>query len=577
MREVVINGHDKRAIDILTVGNNTIEGCYIGLNAIGTAAVANTDKGLKCDTGANNNTIGGTTAAQRNVISGNTNDGMEIKSTGNVIQGNYIGLSADGATAIGNTADGIELKGLNNTIGGTSSNQRNVISGNVVGMHVKDAPCIGNDIQGNYIGLNAAGTLARPNTTYGIWVENSATSNVIGGTASGAGNVISGNTSHGILIEDAGTNSNEVKGNLIGLNPAGTAGIANGGHGIQIGNSAMSCVIGGTASGAANTIAHNTGDGVYLIGAATDNNLISANSIYSNGGLGIDLDPDGVGTGGGANNDKARPTITSVVLGVSDFTVTATVTSGDVIEFFRVNNDASPVVTADGTGAGEGYLYLGSCIDNGATSGPYIQAGSDGNGAGGTIVVVLLPPGLNGGDSVTATVRDASNNTSEFSNNMSATAPDIIVLKSLSTVYDPYNGTTNPKAIPGGHVLYTASVSNEGDGSPDANTVFLEDAIPTNNALFVDDIDVPGSGPALFTDGATASGLTYTFTSLSSATDDISFSDDSGSTWTYVPTADGDGFDSAVTDIQINPQGTMNTASGGNIPSFTLEFKVRVD
>ena len=154
---------------------------------------------------------------------------------------------------------------------------------------------------------------------------------------------------------------------------------------------------------------------------------------------------------------------------------------------------------------------------------------------------------------------------------------DFILLKSLSTLNDPVNGTTNPKAIPGAQVLYALDLSNEGSGSPDADTVFLEDAIPTNSALYVDDIDVPGSGPVLFTDGAIASGLAYTFTSLASATDDIDFSDDDGATWTYTPTIGGNGCDSDVTDIRINPQGTMNGASGGDNPSFDLKFKVRVD
>ena len=98
--------------------------------------------------------------------------------------------------------------------------------------------------------------------------------------------------------------------------------------------------VGGTATGMGNTIAFNTGDGIYLEDANADNNRIIGNSIFSNTGLGIDIDPDGVGTGSGANNDKAAPTITSVSPSGPDFTAVVTVTSGDLVEFFRVNNAA---------------------------------------------------------------------------------------------------------------------------------------------------------------------------------------------------------------------------------------------
>ena len=155
-------------------------------------------------------------------------------------------------------------------------------------------------------------------------------------------------------------------------------------------------------------------------------------------------------------------------------------------------------------------------------------------------------------------------------------APDIIVVKSVQTFSDPYNGETNPKAIPGGVILYTITASNQGVGTTDADTVELTDPIPANIALFVGDINGAGSGPVLFTDGAIASGLTYTFITIDDLTDDVAFSVD-GTNYDYIPVPDADGFDASITHMRVNPKGTFNAASGGNTPSFEVKFKVRVE
>jgi hypothetical protein len=157
--------------------------------------------------------------------------------------------------------------------------------------------------------------------------------------------------------------------------------------------------------------------------------------------------------------------------------------------------------------------------------------------------------------------------------------PDILVLKSVQTLSDPVNGTTNPKAIPGAFVLYSIAATNQGPGATDGDTVAITDPIPANAALFVGDIDVPSSGPVLFIDGATASGLSYTFSSLASTTDDVEFSNNDGASYTYDPgpDADPDGVNSNVTHMRVNPKGVFNGASGGNNPSFELKFKVRVE
>jgi uncharacterized repeat protein (TIGR01451 family) len=155
--------------------------------------------------------------------------------------------------------------------------------------------------------------------------------------------------------------------------------------------------------------------------------------------------------------------------------------------------------------------------------------------------------------------------------------PDIAVDKIESTYSDPVHGTSNPKAIPGAMKNYTVYVTNSGSGAADDDTVFIIDAIPANTALFVNDLGGAGSGPVLFKDGAISSGLSYTFSGLASATDDLSFSSDGGVTYTYTPAADADGCDGSVTHIRVNPQGVFDAASGGGNPGFSFKFRVRVD
>jgi hypothetical protein len=106
--------------------------------------------------------------------------------------------------------------------------------------------------------------------------------------------------------------------------------------------------------------------------------------------------------------------------------------------------------------------------------------------------------------------------------------------------------------------------------------MIVTDPIPANTELFVGDLGGVGSGPVGFSDGAVPSGLIYAFGGLSNVFDSVSFSNDNGVTYNYVPVPDADGFDTAVTNVRISLSGTFNGASGGNNPSFSLVFRVRV-
>jgi peptidase C25-like protein len=268
VRGLVINRFTRVGIELATNGGNTIEGCYIGTSASGTANLNNSNNGVFINATANN-LIGGTTPAARNILSGNFN-GVSIfagGAAGNLVQGNYIGLDKSGAVALGNTpGDGVVMSGGagNNTIGGTASGAGNVISGNaedgvsLIGVN-------NNTVQGNLIGTDATGTLDRGNARIGVIMRASSSGNTIGGTVSGARNVVSGNNDGGIDIEENASN-NTVKGNYIGTDVNGNADLGNLLNGIQIFSGANN-TIGGTTAAERNIISGNDQSGVRLLGS----------------------------------------------------------------------------------------------------------------------------------------------------------------------------------------------------------------------------------------------------------------------------------------------------------------------
>ncbi len=227
-----------------------IKGNYIGTNASGTAALGNSLSGITC-AASNNSVIGGSTPAERNIISGHVIVGISIESSSNTqITGNYIGTDASGSLALGNANEGIGIIGsglansaTNNSITG------NVISGNYIGITLGSISSLGanqNTIQNNYIGTDHTGNLALPNK-YGIVINDNG--NTIGGNASSNRNIIAANSVGGILIY-GGAQNNVIQYNYIGLN-ASSAPLPNG-YGIQLG------LPGGKGAASTNSIANNS-------------------------------------------------------------------------------------------------------------------------------------------------------------------------------------------------------------------------------------------------------------------------------------------------------------------------------
>lgn len=155
-------------------------------------------------------------------------------------------------------------------------------------------------------------------------------------------------------------------------------------------------------------------------------------------------------------------------------------------------------------------------------------------------------------------------------------APSLINLKSVSTVSDPFNNATNPKNIPGAVINYIINVNNASQGVVDNNTVSIADPIPTNTEIFTGGLSA--TAPFTFTDGSPSSGLACTFVSLASTTDCIEFSNNSGATWVYTPSAASD-YDPLVTNIRLRPTGVMtgDTAPVASpYPNYSISFKVRI-
>lgn len=174
---------------------------------------------------------------------------------------------------------------------------------------------------------------------------------------------------------------------------------------------------------------------------------------------------------------------------------------------------------------------------------------------------------------VVAEISDANN---DCADTVAVTNLPIITMQKTVAIYsDPYNLLVNPKFIPGALAQYTVTASNSG-GTADNNSTTVTDPIPANTKLFVNDIGGAGSGPVLFTQGATSSTLTYTFIALNNMADDVDFFGGAIPAWGYVPVPGADGCDATITNIRINPKGSFIGNPAAPNPSFQLSFRVCV-
>lgn len=415
-----ISGNGKapngNGIDINLGGNNTIQGNYIGVNITGTSAVGNKAGGIYIYS-SNGNIIGGSAEGAGNVISGHdgTYGGIILSnSSGTTIQGNRIGTNAEGTAALPNRNGIITYFSTssidNTTIGGQEPGMGNIISGNsAAGIHLQvGSTGENNRVLGNIIGTNLQKNAAIPNGT-GIIVASGGSGVIIGGTASGAGNLISGNTDKGIYLANETTKNTVVQGNLIGTDGTGANALGNGTDGILI-ERASGSIIGGTASGSANIIAHNGRSGIRLVYGDSPRpqvrkNAIRGNAIYGNAALGIDLSGNGVTPNDpgdpdtGPNELQNFPALTGVQANGGQTRISGTLNS---VPGKTYNLDFFAGGSCDPSGYGQGEQYLGSA-----------QATTD--SGGNASFQATLNARLTGTGVVTATATDPDGNTSEFS------------------------------------------------------------------------------------------------------------------------------------------------------------------
>jgi parallel beta-helix repeat protein len=192
----VLSGNTYYGLTLNNTSGDVAANNTVGANAAGTADVGDTN-GLFFDSGANGNSV------VDNVLSG-CEFGVDLTGgAGNVLQGNFIGTNAAGTAALENS-DGVNITSPagGNTVGGTTAAARNVISGNL-GDGVTVFGAGGNVIEGNFIGTQANGTSPLANGQQGVDLTEGAANNTVGGAAAGAGNVIAFNGSDGVLV---GTN-----------------------------------------------------------------------------------------------------------------------------------------------------------------------------------------------------------------------------------------------------------------------------------------------------------------------------------------------------------------------------------
>ena len=319
----IVSGNGLYGINIFgprSVGNSIL-GNFVGTDVAGKKAVANLRTGILIFNSPLT-VIGGSGEGQGNLVSGNGRGGINIDgsavhdhiqgefslalpevdrnvgglghSRDTVIEGNLIGTDLTGQLAVPNALHGILLYESQKTrIGGEGPGQGNTISGNgrdgilLIGNETAgDLDCTGNVIAGNRIGTDPSGSRAIPNRRAGIFICK-AVGNCVGGTASGAGNVISANGVQGVRISGATASGNLVLGNTIGTDASGAVALGNAGDGVMI-NDAPGNHVG--YQGVGNLICGNGRHGVMITGPMSQGNQVNGNRIgtaHGNVGHGI--------------------------------------------------------------------------------------------------------------------------------------------------------------------------------------------------------------------------------------------------------------------------------------------------
>jgi parallel beta-helix repeat protein len=417
------NAHHAIAVYGSTTIDTTIESNWIGVDVSGNSPLANGASGIQ----AEQNPVGLT--IRSNVVSGNAS-GMGLMGVANLlVAGNKVGVGADGMSLLGNSGAGIFAafsSGLQ--IGGTTVADRNVIGGNGGrGIWIDHGGASGGVIQGNYVGVAADGTTAAGNWGTGIAIIDSPAITV-GGSVSGAGNVIAGNDKGGVLVVGTASTSVSVEANRIGTNAAGTDALGNNQFGVFVGDGdailvpstpATGVRIGGEYPESRNLISGNQGPGVWILGAGANSNSILGNYIGTNAsgtaslanydGVVVEGDATGnlIGKGDGAyqvpNGDfEAAPILgagqSGISIGNSKWTTTAPSGPLYVHSISGVSGWIYSTAEAGGTHTDIGLARRNGSMDRSATGQSLYS------NRWGQLITSTMPNKLEAGVTVTATI-----------------------------------------------------------------------------------------------------------------------------------------------------------------------------
>ncbi|QDV36082.1 NosD domain-containing protein [Tautonia plasticadhaerens] len=518
-----------------------ILGNRVGTDAPGASARGNFRSGIRI--------VGDVPGAvvRDNLLSGNFDHGLfldgqfddeftaVLAARGTTIRGNRVGTDASGSSRLANTVDGIHLRfSRDTTVGGTAPGQGNLISGNVdhglalIGTTSFPGNASGTLVQGNLIGLDAAGAAVLGNGEEGIYFVNTP-DNTVGGLAAGAANVIAGNGDDGIAIRGPApdgesqpalrSSGNLIQGNFVGTNADLAPGLGNGqdedllAAGIFLAHAPDNEVSG-------NTIRHNIGRGMLISRSATTGNLVVGNDIAENTLAGVRVHNNasrntigGVGSGSGnviranggngvelavgdSEGDPSLPPPFGIaILGNSisgndglgiDLGADGP-TADDPGDLDAGPNDSqnAPVLSSVGTDPGQGRILVEGTLDSipgrpyrieffltpeepdGIAEGrTFLGAASATTDASG-LATFSVPLGFPAGDPgtlITATATDPIGNTSEFSPGLEVPT-DLAIAKSAPEV-----------VARGDELTYTLLVSNL--GLVPASGVVVSDPLP---------------------------------------------------------------------------------------------------
>ena len=575
IRGFVIRDIGLNAIEIQAGASGvTVAGNWIGrYDSDGTVVAGEDIGGSPIRLLGDNNTIGGITAEDRNVIhdlnyfGGVALDGATA--TNNTIAGNYFGTNVDGNSAVEGTDNyagyGVySINGANNnTIGGPTDNHRNIFGGVWEGVALVNDAGDNNAVQNNWFGLGADGVSTIHNEVAGVRMDdadnNTITENVFVGAKWGAGVRI-----------DSGSNDSVIQGNWFGTDENGHL-VAGNWNAVDITGTTTGITVGGVGAGEGNVIA-NSSDNAIEASTFSIGTTIRGNAIYNNAKLGIDLNDDGVTLNDagdadtGANNLQNWAVLNSAAIAGDDtFSYnldTTSLASGTYSADFYVSNERE-------LGRVQGERYIGT-----------ITGVTDGNSA---LTGSLSGITLHAGEFVTLITTDASGNSSEFSNYVTAMDGDNdgVSPEDIKTTVTKDGGLTinsdggndiyliadDSDALLGGRTAISFETEFESLNNSDYLTL-LSYAVPSNNNELV--LEIQGNGSAtLHVAGQGVNSTVFDYLTLwDGAKHSIGFTWD-GSNGNWAIYADGVVVDSNLISGTLLASG--QTIEGGGVLLFGQE------